>query len=110
MFKLVMTLKIMKKRIKPGENVCLSPQSDTNDVSAALCSDVQSVTLEPQQNKYSVKPQRELKSRFVTQQEKKKHEAEAALLQKQTPQEVTSLTQQTGASAMLDMTAESVDL
>lgn len=44
---------------------------------------------EPQENKYTVKPLRELKSHFVTQQEKKKLEAEAALLQKQKLQEVT---------------------
>ncbi|XP_040914907.1 dynein regulatory complex subunit 7 [Toxotes jaculatrix] len=42
---------------------------------------------EPQKNKYSVKPLRELKSHFVMQQEKKKQEAEAALLQKQKLQE-----------------------
>lgn len=65
-----------------------------------LCLHVQSVISEPepQQNKYTVKPQRELKSRFVTQQEKKKQDAEAALLQKQTPLEVTVTvgTEQTG--------------
>ncbi|XP_042348033.1 dynein regulatory complex subunit 7 isoform X2 [Plectropomus leopardus] len=42
---------------------------------------------EPPDNKYTVKPLRELKSHFLTQQEKKKQEAEAALLQKQTLQE-----------------------
>ncbi|XP_059188538.1 dynein regulatory complex subunit 7 [Centropristis striata] len=38
---------------------------------------------ELQENKYTVKPPRELKSHFLTQQEKKKQDAEAALLQKQ---------------------------
>ncbi|XP_023286890.1 dynein regulatory complex subunit 7 [Seriola lalandi dorsalis] len=42
---------------------------------------------ESQHNKYTVKPVRELKSHFLTQQEKKKQEAEAALLQKQKLQE-----------------------
>ncbi|KAF3860949.1 hypothetical protein F7725_001204 [Dissostichus mawsoni] len=42
---------------------------------------------EPQENKYTVKPLREMKSRFLTQLEKKKQEAEAALLHKQKLQE-----------------------
>ncbi|KAK5864092.1 hypothetical protein PBY51_001060 [Eleginops maclovinus] len=42
---------------------------------------------EPQENKYTVKHLREMKSHFLTQLEKKKQEAEAALLQKQKPQE-----------------------
>ncbi|XP_070766988.1 dynein regulatory complex subunit 7 [Enoplosus armatus] len=42
---------------------------------------------EPQENKYTVKPPRELKSRFLRQQEKKKQDAEAALLQKQLQEE-----------------------
>ncbi|XP_074500922.1 dynein regulatory complex subunit 7 [Sebastes fasciatus] len=42
---------------------------------------------EPQENKYTVKPLRELKSHFVMQQEKKKQEAEVALLQEQILQE-----------------------
>ncbi len=52
---------------------------------------VQSVVSEQelQDNKYTVKPLRELKSRFLMQQEKKKQDAEAALLQKQKLQEVT---------------------
>ncbi|XP_038579649.1 dynein regulatory complex subunit 7 [Micropterus salmoides] len=37
----------------------------------------------PQENKYTVKPLRDLKSHFLTQQERKKQDAEAALLQKQ---------------------------
>lgn len=41
-----------------------------------------------QENKYTVKPPRELKSRFVIEQEKKKQEAEAELL-KQKQEEVT---------------------
>uniref|UniRef100_A0A3B4XAS7 Dynein regulatory complex subunit 7 n=1 Tax=Seriola lalandi dorsalis TaxID=1841481 RepID=A0A3B4XAS7_SERLL len=45
------------------------------------------VKQESQHNKYTVKPVRELKSHFLTQQEKKKQEAEAALLQKQKLQE-----------------------
>ncbi|GAA6233809.1 dynein regulatory complex subunit 7 [Lates japonicus] len=50
---------------------------------------VKSVISEPesQENKYTVKPLRELKSHFVMQQEKKKQEAEAALLQRQKLQE-----------------------
>ncbi|XP_033981485.1 dynein regulatory complex subunit 7 [Trematomus bernacchii] len=44
---------------------------------------------EPQENKYTVKPLREMKSRFLTQLEKKKQEAEAALLHKQKLQEET---------------------
>lgn len=57
----------------------------------ALCLYVQSVISEQetQDNKYTVKPLRELKSHFVMQQEKKKQDAEAALLQKQKLQEVT---------------------
>ncbi|XP_075331570.1 dynein regulatory complex subunit 7 [Odontesthes bonariensis] len=42
---------------------------------------------ERQENKYTVKPLRELKSRFLTQQEKKQQEAEAALLLGQTLKE-----------------------
>ncbi|XP_029291047.1 dynein regulatory complex subunit 7-like isoform X3 [Cottoperca gobio] len=42
---------------------------------------------EPQENKYTVKPLRELKSNFVTQQEKKKQDAEAARFQKHKLQE-----------------------
>ncbi|XP_071314856.1 dynein regulatory complex subunit 7 isoform X2 [Trachinotus anak] len=42
---------------------------------------------ESQENKYTVKPLKELKSHFLMQQEKKKQEAEAALLQKQKLQE-----------------------
>lgn len=41
-----------------------------------------------QDDKYSVKLQMELKSRFLAEQEKKKREAEAALLEKQKRQEV----------------------
>lgn len=50
-----------------------------------VCCYVQSVTseLETQENKYTVKPPRDLKSHFVAQQEKKRQqEAEAALFQK----------------------------
>ncbi|KAM7410752.1 hypothetical protein PAMA_020948 [Pampus argenteus] len=42
-----------------------------------------------QENKYTVRPLRELESHFVIQQEKKKREAEAVLLQRQTLQEDT---------------------
>ncbi|KAM6982042.1 dynein regulatory complex subunit 7 [Tautogolabrus adspersus] len=51
---------------------------------------VESVTSEqePQKNKYTPKPQRELKSHFLMQQEKKKQDTEAVLLQKQKVQEV----------------------
>ncbi|XP_062283606.1 dynein regulatory complex subunit 7 [Scomber scombrus] len=42
---------------------------------------------EQQDNKYTVKPLRQLKSHFVMQQEKKKQEAEAVLLHRQTLQE-----------------------
>uniref|UniRef100_UPI0037E7DD64 dynein regulatory complex subunit 7 n=1 Tax=Semicossyphus pulcher TaxID=241346 RepID=UPI0037E7DD64 len=51
--------------------------------------DTQSVVSEQetQENKYAVKPQRELKSHFLMQQEKKTQDAEAALLQKQSPEE-----------------------
>ncbi|XP_070695107.1 dynein regulatory complex subunit 7 [Pempheris klunzingeri] len=42
---------------------------------------------ESQENKYTVKPLRKLQSHFVMQQEKKKQDAEAALLQKQKLQE-----------------------
>ncbi|XP_027131457.1 dynein regulatory complex subunit 7 isoform X3 [Larimichthys crocea] len=42
---------------------------------------------EPQDNKYTVRPPMELDSRFLAQQEKKKQEAEAALLLKQKLQE-----------------------
>ncbi|XP_067449650.1 dynein regulatory complex subunit 7 isoform X2 [Thunnus thynnus] len=42
---------------------------------------------EQQDSKYTVKPLKELKSHFVTQQEKKKLEAEAVLLQRKTLQE-----------------------
>ncbi|XP_053174100.1 dynein regulatory complex subunit 7 [Scomber japonicus] len=42
---------------------------------------------EHQDNKYTVKPLRQLKSHFVMQQEKKKQEAEAVLLHRQTQQE-----------------------
>ncbi|XP_023148711.2 dynein regulatory complex subunit 7 [Amphiprion ocellaris] len=54
-----------------------------------LDTEAKSVISERQQpeNKYAVKPLRELESRFLTQQEKKKQEAEAALLQKQKLQE-----------------------
>ncbi|XP_010772162.1 coiled-coil domain-containing protein lobo homolog, partial [Notothenia coriiceps] len=44
---------------------------------------------EPQENKYTVKPLREMKSRFLTQLEQKKQEAEAEMLHKQKLQEVT---------------------
>ncbi|XP_031696974.1 dynein regulatory complex subunit 7 [Anarrhichthys ocellatus] len=42
---------------------------------------------EPHENKYSVKPPKELKSQFLMQQEEKKQDEEAALLQKQKLQE-----------------------
>lgn len=45
---------------------------------------------EQQENKYTVKPLKELKSRFVEDQEKKTREAEAAFFQKQKLQEVKS--------------------
>ncbi|XP_035512918.1 dynein regulatory complex subunit 7 [Morone saxatilis] len=50
-----------------------------------LDTEVESVISEQelQDNKYTVKPLRELKSHFLMQQEKKKQDAEAALLQKQ---------------------------
>ncbi|KAF1372807.1 hypothetical protein PFLUV_G00253700 [Perca fluviatilis] len=50
-----------------------------------LDTEVKSVISEQgsQENKYTVKPLRELKSHFLTQQEKKKQDAEAALLQEQ---------------------------
>ncbi|XP_073325702.1 dynein regulatory complex subunit 7 [Pagrus major] len=47
--------------------------------------------LQPQENKYTVKPLRELKSYFVTQQEKKKQDAETTLLQKQKLQQESEL-------------------
>ena len=56
-----------------------------------VCLYVQSVVAdqEPQENKYTGRPPRELKSHFLAQQEKEKQEAEeAALLQKQKLQEV----------------------
>lgn len=60
-------------------------------LNACLCLCVQSVISEqePQDNKYTVRPPMELDSRFLAQQEKKKQEAEAALLLKQKLQEVT---------------------
>ncbi|XP_029361832.1 dynein regulatory complex subunit 7 isoform X2 [Echeneis naucrates] len=42
---------------------------------------------EQQENKYTVKPLKELKSHFLREQERKKHDAEAALLQEQRLQE-----------------------
>uniref|UniRef100_A0A3B4ZE84 Dynein regulatory complex subunit 7 n=1 Tax=Stegastes partitus TaxID=144197 RepID=A0A3B4ZE84_9TELE len=55
--------------------------------------DTESVISEQQQpkNKYTVKSLRELESRFLTQQAKKKQEAEVALLQKQKLQEESEL-------------------
>uniref|UniRef100_A0A665U5D3 Uncharacterized protein n=1 Tax=Echeneis naucrates TaxID=173247 RepID=A0A665U5D3_ECHNA len=46
---------------------------------------------EQQENKYTVKPLKELKSHFLREQERKKHDAEAALLQEQRLQEVLLL-------------------
>lgn len=56
----------------------------------ALCLHIQSVISEqePQENKYTEKYVRELKSHFLMQQEKKKQDAEAALHQNQELQAV----------------------
>ncbi|XP_035500547.1 dynein regulatory complex subunit 7 isoform X2 [Scophthalmus maximus] len=66
-----------------AKEMCLLDQSLQD--CPLLCTNIQSVTseLETQENKYTVKPPRDLKSHFVAQQEKKRQqEAEAALFQK----------------------------
>ncbi|XP_026188543.1 dynein regulatory complex subunit 7 isoform X2 [Mastacembelus armatus] len=69
------------------KELCLLDQSMQD--CPLLDTEAKSVSSEPeqQQNKYTVKPLKELRSRFLMQQEKKKQDAEATLLQKQKLQE-----------------------